>query len=112
MKLSLFSVSYAGFWGQDVLDLPSFIARASKLGYDAVMLKIGILAAIPDGPETSVNDMEPSKWVFGGRRVFEEFAEAFEGLRELLEARRYQDLKLNGACSGTTLAGSPGWSAE
>ena len=56
--------------------------------------------------------MEPSKWVFGGRRVFEEFAEAFEGLRELLEARRYQDLKLNGACSGTTLAGSPGWSAE
>jgi len=76
------------------------------------LLKIGILAAIPDGPETSVNDIEPSKWVFGGRRVFEEFAEAFEGLRELLEARRYQDLKLNGACPGTTLAGSPGWSAE
>jgi sugar phosphate isomerase/epimerase len=38
MKLSLFSVSYAGFWGQDVLDLPSFIARAAALGYDGVMI--------------------------------------------------------------------------
>ncbi|MCA9102276.1 MAG: sugar phosphate isomerase/epimerase [Planctomycetales bacterium] len=38
MKLSLFSVSYAGFWGQDVLNLCEFIARAAELGYDAVML--------------------------------------------------------------------------
>ncbi len=38
MKLSLFSVSYAGLWGQHKLDLPAFIARASELGYDAVML--------------------------------------------------------------------------
>ena len=38
MKFSLFSVSYAGFWGQDALDLPSFISKASQLGYDAVML--------------------------------------------------------------------------
>lgn len=38
MKLSLFSVSYAGFWGQDALDLETFITRAARLGYDAVML--------------------------------------------------------------------------
>lgn len=38
MKLSLFSVSYAGFWGQHELDLPAFIAKASQLGYGSVML--------------------------------------------------------------------------
>jgi sugar phosphate isomerase/epimerase len=38
VKLCLFSVSYAGFWGQHALDLRSFIRKASKLGYDAVML--------------------------------------------------------------------------
>ena len=38
MKLSLFSVSYAGFWGQHELELPAFIAKASQLGYDSVML--------------------------------------------------------------------------
>jgi sugar phosphate isomerase/epimerase len=38
MKLGLFSVSYAGLWGQQALDLPAFIARAAQLGYDGVML--------------------------------------------------------------------------
>lgn len=38
MKLSLFSVSYAGLWGQASLDLTAFIAKAAELGYDAVML--------------------------------------------------------------------------
>jgi sugar phosphate isomerase/epimerase len=38
MKLSLFSVSYAGYWGQTQLDLPAFISKAAGLGYDAVML--------------------------------------------------------------------------
>jgi sugar phosphate isomerase/epimerase len=38
MKLSLFSVSYAGLWGQQTLDLPAVIAKASSFGYDAVML--------------------------------------------------------------------------
>ena len=38
MKLGLFSVSYAGLWGQHQLDLPEFIAKAAALGYDAVML--------------------------------------------------------------------------
>jgi sugar phosphate isomerase/epimerase len=38
MKLSLFSVGYAGLWGQHTLGLPAFIAKASLLGYDAVML--------------------------------------------------------------------------
>lgn len=35
---SLFSVSYAGLWGQQRLDLPAFIARAAALGYRSVML--------------------------------------------------------------------------
>jgi sugar phosphate isomerase/epimerase len=38
MKLSLFSVSYAGFWGQHALNLPAFVARAAQLGFEAVML--------------------------------------------------------------------------
>jgi sugar phosphate isomerase/epimerase len=38
MKLSLFSVSYAGLWGQHALDLPAFLAKAASLGYEAVML--------------------------------------------------------------------------
>jgi sugar phosphate isomerase/epimerase len=38
MELGLFSVSYAGLWGQAALDLRSFVRRAGELGYDAVML--------------------------------------------------------------------------
>ena len=38
MKLSLFSVSYAGYWGQHKLELPAFVARAADLGYDSVMI--------------------------------------------------------------------------
>jgi sugar phosphate isomerase/epimerase len=38
MELGLFSVSYAGLWGQAALDLRSFARRASELGFDAVML--------------------------------------------------------------------------
>jgi sugar phosphate isomerase/epimerase len=34
----LFSVSYAGFWGQHRLDLKSFLARAGALGYPSVEL--------------------------------------------------------------------------
>jgi sugar phosphate isomerase/epimerase len=38
MKLCLFSVSYAGFWGQAALPLPEFITRAGRFGYASVML--------------------------------------------------------------------------
>lgn len=38
MQRSLFSVSYAGLWGQHALDTTAFIAKAAQLGYDAVML--------------------------------------------------------------------------
>ena len=38
MKLSLFSVGYAGYWGQHQLDVFKFITRAAELGYDAVMI--------------------------------------------------------------------------
>jgi sugar phosphate isomerase/epimerase len=33
----LFSVSYAGYWGQDSLSLERFIPHAAKLGYEAVL---------------------------------------------------------------------------
>jgi sugar phosphate isomerase/epimerase len=38
MQLSLFSISYAGLWGQASLDLRHFIRRAAELGFDSVML--------------------------------------------------------------------------
>lgn len=38
MQLSLFSVSYAGLWGQHQLDLADFVAKAAELGYASVML--------------------------------------------------------------------------
>ena len=38
MKLGLFSVSYAGLWGQAALPLPEFIARAGRLGFASVTL--------------------------------------------------------------------------
>ncbi|HSG73303.1 MAG TPA: sugar phosphate isomerase/epimerase family protein, partial [Planctomycetaceae bacterium] len=38
MKLALFSISYAGLWGQDSLSLNDFISKAGALGYDGVML--------------------------------------------------------------------------
>lgn len=38
MKPALFSVSYAGLWGQHALDLEAFIAKAATLGYPAVEL--------------------------------------------------------------------------
>jgi sugar phosphate isomerase/epimerase len=38
MKPCLFSVSYAGFWGQASLPLNEFIARAGRLGYESVMI--------------------------------------------------------------------------
>src|SRR5262245_48861242 len=38
MKLSLFSISYAGFWGQDRLSLDEFLRHAAKLGYRAVVI--------------------------------------------------------------------------
>ncbi|MCX5642507.1 MAG: sugar phosphate isomerase/epimerase [Candidatus Omnitrophica bacterium] len=36
MKLSLFSVSYAGLWGQDRLGLEDFVRHAKKLGYQGI----------------------------------------------------------------------------
>src|SRR5688572_27294820 len=36
MKAVLFSVSYAGYWGQHTLSLPEFLRKAATLGYPAV----------------------------------------------------------------------------
>ena len=38
MQSCLFSISYAGFWGQASLSLPEFITHAGKLGYASVMI--------------------------------------------------------------------------
>ena len=38
MMPSLFSISYAGFWGQSTLSLIEFIKHAGKLGYSSVMI--------------------------------------------------------------------------
>ncbi|MEQ1862746.1 MAG: sugar phosphate isomerase/epimerase family protein [Chthoniobacteraceae bacterium] len=38
MKPCLFSVSYAGFWGQSALGLVDFVAHAGKLGFPSVMI--------------------------------------------------------------------------
>ena len=38
MQKSLFSISYAGLWGQHRLALSEFIEKAASLGYDAVMI--------------------------------------------------------------------------
>jgi len=38
VKTGLFSVSYAGLWGQARLSLPEFIAKARELGFEDVLL--------------------------------------------------------------------------
>jgi sugar phosphate isomerase/epimerase len=38
MQLGLFSVSYAGYWGQQALSVSDFIAKAASLGFETVML--------------------------------------------------------------------------
>ncbi len=38
MQFSLFSISYAGLWGQAALDLPAFLRHAKGLGFASVML--------------------------------------------------------------------------
>lgn len=38
VRLCLFSVSYAGLWGQERLDLPSFLDKAADLGFTDVLL--------------------------------------------------------------------------
>lgn len=54
MRPGLFSVSYAGLWGQHKLDLCGFIAKAAELGYESVMLmgKRPHLSPLDAGSET------------------------------------------------------------
>src|SRR5260221_7444269 len=53
MKLSLFSISYAGFWVQDRLSPDDFLRHAAQLGYKAVMIagKRPHLAPLDGTPE-------------------------------------------------------------
>jgi sugar phosphate isomerase/epimerase len=52
MRLALFSVGYAGFWGQAALGVTEFIEKAATLAYDGVMLA-------GKRPHLSVLDMAP-----------------------------------------------------
>jgi sugar phosphate isomerase/epimerase len=54
MRLGLFSVGYAGFWGQAALGVCEFIDRAARLGYDGVMLagKRPHLSPLDAAPDT------------------------------------------------------------
>lgn len=54
MQLALFSVGYAGMWGQHRLDTKAFVSKAAELGYDAVMLmgKRPHLSPLDDDSET------------------------------------------------------------
>jgi sugar phosphate isomerase/epimerase len=54
MKTALFSVSYAGLWGQARLELPAFIERAKALGFEGVML-------MGKRPHASVLDFDESR---------------------------------------------------
>lgn len=38
MKLCLFSISYAGLWGQQALGVEDFVEHAARLGFEGVML--------------------------------------------------------------------------
>ena len=38
MKTGLFSVSYAGLWGQECLPVEQFVAKAGQLGFEGVLL--------------------------------------------------------------------------
>lgn len=54
MKPVLFSVSYAGLWGQAALDLKAFVSHAAELGYPAVEL-------MGKRPHLSVLDFGPAE---------------------------------------------------
>lgn len=64
MRLGLFSVSYAGLWGQHKLDLEAFIAKAAQLGFDSVML-------MGKRPHLSPLDATPEK-IAGVRAALQE----------------------------------------
>jgi sugar phosphate isomerase/epimerase len=72
MKLSLFSISYAGLWGQNRLSLEDFLRHAAKLGFDSVMIA-------GKRPHLSPLDMG-SDWVRSIRRLLEETALSCEVL--------------------------------
>jgi sugar phosphate isomerase/epimerase len=54
----LFSVSYAGLWGQAALSLPDFLHKARELGYPAVML----MAKRPHLSPLDASDETLARW--------------------------------------------------
>jgi sugar phosphate isomerase/epimerase len=78
-SLLLHSVSYAGFWGQPFLDVEHFLAKASTLGFDGVMLAA-------KRPHASPLDLD---------------AKARAHLRSRLDHYKLKDLVLAGYCNLT-----------
>jgi sugar phosphate isomerase/epimerase len=91
MKLCLFSVSYAGFWGQHSLSVNDFIAQAARTGYDSVMLmgKRPHLAPLDVTPEQiesirgALNEHQVMCAIIGGYTDFAGSAAAEVPLLEL-----------------------------
>jgi sugar phosphate isomerase/epimerase len=62
VRMCLFSVGYAGLWGQERLELADFLRRAARLGYGAVMLMC-------KRPHLAPLDLTPEK-ILDLKRVF------------------------------------------
>ncbi len=84
MRLGLFSVSYAGLWGQKALSAPAFIEKAGELGYEGVLL-------MAKRPQLSVLD--------SGENELRDIKTALDrsGV-ELIGLAAYNDFLLKGAC--------------
>lgn len=66
MTPCLFSISYAGFWGQAVLKLADFIPHAAKLGFESVM----IAGKRPHfSPLDATEQMEPLKVALAAAKI-------------------------------------------
>ncbi|HET7839321.1 MAG TPA: sugar phosphate isomerase/epimerase family protein [Rectinemataceae bacterium] len=83
MRLGLFSVSYAGLWGQHALSAPAFIRKAGALGYEGVLL-------MAKRPHLSVLD--------AGADELREIEAALDGAGvQLIGLAAYNDFLLKGA---------------
>jgi sugar phosphate isomerase/epimerase len=80
MTPCLFSISYAGFWGQHTFGLSDFIAHAGKLGYPAVMIagKRPHLSPLDASPEF----LQPIKAALSAAKVRCEVLAAYTNLSQ------------------------------
>lgn len=79
---ALFSISYAGFWGQSVLSLTDFIHHAGELGFPSVMIagKRPHLSPLDASPEL----VEPVKQALAAAKVRCDILAAYTNLSQTL----------------------------